>query len=279
MTTTVSSNAAIREHYDSAYLLAAIHLGIEALGKTPSTVSIDELAPVDEFHVGGRSATDDLCQRLGLTADARVLDVGCGIGGTARFIADHYGCEVTGIDLTPTYVEIGRALTDWVGLAGQVRYKTGDATCMPFDDATFGQAVQLHVGMNIADKTALFAEVHRVLEPGGTFGLYDIMRTSDGEVAYPVPWATEASTSFVEDAPTHRSALEAAGFVVTAERDRRDFAIEFFAGMQKRAKEADGPSPLGLHLIIGNDTPTKIANLVEAIESGFLAPVEMICRK
>lgn len=279
MTTAVSANAAISEHYDSAHLLAAIHLGIEALGKTPATITIDELAPVDEFHVGGRSATDDLCQRLGLTADARVLDVGCGIGGTARFIADQYGCDVTGIDITPDFVAIARALTNWVGLTDLVRFERGDATQQPFNDASFDHAVQLHVGMNIADKAALFAEVHRVLKPGGTFGLYDIMRTSDSDVSYPVPWATDASTSFVADIDTHRQTLEAAGFEITEERNRRDFAIEFFTAMQARTKTADGPPPLGLHLIIGKDTPAKIANIVAAIENGFLAPVEMICHK
>ena len=273
-----ASTADVAVHYGGADLLAAIHAGIDKLGKTTSTITIDDLAPVDEFHVGGRQATAQLCRRMGITSAARVLDVGCGIGGTARFIADRFGCAVTGIDLTAHYIDVARTLTDWVGLSDHIRYETGDATAMPFADSTFDRVVQLHVGMNIAHKHALFTEVNRVLEPGGIFGLYDIMKTSDGEISYPVPWAGHASISFVEDPDAHRRTLDAAGFEIYDERDRRNDAIEFFAAMKDRAN-TDGPPPLGLHLIVGDGAPIKIANLVEAITSGVLAPVEIISRK
>src|SRR6266478_4566656 len=74
----------------------------------------------------------------------------------------------------------------------------------------------------------------RDLRPGSLFGIYDVMKTGDGELTYPVPWATTAESSFVADPAQYRSALQAAGFAVIAELNRRDFAITFFD--QFRAK-------------------------------------------
>lgn len=269
----------IADHYAAGDLLAAIQAGVEALGKSPATIELADLAPVDEFHVGGRPATTDLGEHLDLTAGMGLLDIGCGIGGAARFFASTFGCQVTGIDLTPEFVDVARSLTDWTGLTERVRYEVCSALDMPFEDAAFDCATQIHIGMNIPDKTALFAEVHRVLRPGAAFGVYDIMQLGVGEVAYPVPWASNASTSFVEDAQAYRDALEAAGFVITAERERRQFAVDFFAALKAGMAGEGGPPPLGLHLHMGPDSPRKIANMVDAIGAGIVAPVEIIARK
>jgi ubiquinone/menaquinone biosynthesis C-methylase UbiE len=275
----MSLEGRVTEHYAGDDLLAAIEVGMEALGRTTETVTVEDLAPVDEFHIGGRIATTELCERLEVTEDADVLDIGCGIGGAARFVASTFGCTVTGIDLNPNYVAVADTLTEWTGLSDRVHFEAGSALDMPFEDETFDRALQLHVGMNIADKEGLFAEVSRVLEPGGRFGLYDIMRISAGEISYPVPWASESSHSFVAEVAVHRDALEAAGFVVTEERNRAEFAVELFTAMKARTAGAGGPPPLGLHVIMGAEAPTKIANMVEAVTSGILAPVELICEK
>ena len=269
----------VTEHYGGGDLLAAIRTGLASLGLSPETVSVEDLAPVDEFHIGGRAATTELCDRLGVTSGSEVLDIGCGIGGAARFVASSFGCEVTGIDLSPSYVAAATTMTEWTGLGDRVRFEVGSALDMPFDDGAFDRALLLHVGMNIPDKAALFTEVHRVLRPGGRLGLYDIMRVSAGEISYPVPWASDASHSFVEEVTAYRSALETAGLVVTAERDRAGLAMDFFAALRARTAEAGGPPPLGLHVIMGSEAPGKIANMVEAVGAGFLAPVEVICEK
>jgi ubiquinone/menaquinone biosynthesis C-methylase UbiE len=266
-------------HYDGSGLLASIEAGMAATGKSSTTVTVEDLGPVDEFHVGGRVATTELCERLGVTSDDHILDVGCGIGGTARFIADLSGGEVTGVDLAPNYVSIARVLTEWTGLADRARYETASALDMPFEDGSFDKAVQLHVGMNIADKSALFREVHRVLRPGGRFGVYDMMSVADGMIEFPVPWATDESMSFVEDLSTYRDALESAGFEIVELRNRRQFAVDFFGAMRAKTAAAGGPPPLGLHLILGKDAPTKLVNMVDGIAAGTIAPVEMICQK
>lgn len=274
----MSVEASITRHYAASDLLSAIEAGMAALGKSPETVGIDDLGPVDEFHIGGRAATTELCERVGIVAEAEVLDVGSGIGGTARHVASTFGCQVAGLDLTPDYVEVARTLTEWTDLTDQVRFEVGNALDMPFEDGSFDAATLIHVGMNIEDKAALFEEVARVLRPGARLGLYDIMSTAEAEVAFPVPWAPDASVSFLAPLAAYRDMLESAGFEVEELRDRRDFALEFFGAMKQRMAE-QGPPPLGLHVIIGSETPQKIANMVEAIGAGVVAPVEVICRR
>ena len=185
----------VAAHYTHGQLLDRIVSGVEAIGKTAATVTVDELAPVDEFHIGGRQASEDFISQLQLSANDHTLDVGCGIGGTSRFVASRFGCRVTGIDLTPEFVSTGQTLCDWVGLSGQVELHQGDATAMPFTDANFDAAYMLHVGMNIANKAGLFAEVYRLLKPAALFGVYDVMQTSDEPLSYPVPWSSVPGTS------------------------------------------------------------------------------------
>lgn len=272
----VESN--IVEHYGAGELLTAIEAGLEALGKTASTVTIDDLGPVDEFHIGGRAATSALCERLGIGPEARVLDVGCGIGGTARLLASTVGCRVTGVDLVPGYIDVARTMTDWTGLSDQISYEVGSALDLPFANSSFDAATLLHVGMNIEDKLQLFTEIRRVLRPDGALGVYDVMRTADGDLAFPVPWASDSSTSFVSDIPTYETALESAGFELLEVRNRRDFALAFFATLKQRTAEIGGPPPLGLNVIMGSTTPDKIANMIGAITDGSVAPVEITCR-
>ena len=275
----MSGDQAVAGHYTHGSLLAAIEEALEALGKTPETVSVDDLGPVDEFHIGGRQASEHFLSQLPLDAETRVLDVGCGLGGASRFTASRFGCKVTGIDLTAEYVETGRILTSWVGLEDRIALHQGSALEMPFGDAGFDAAYMMHVGMNIPDKARLCAEVHRVLKPGGSFGVYDVMRTGEGALTFPVPWATTDETSAVAAPEAYRQALEATGFQVAAERNRRDFALDFFAELNAKIAAAGGPPPLGLHILMGETRAEKIKNMVENISAERIAPVELIARK
>ena len=129
--------SSITEHYTHGQLLDRIHQGVEAIGKIPATVTVDEFAPVDKFHIGGRRASEDFVCQLELSGDDHTLDIGCGIGGTSRFVASRFGCRVIGIDLTSEFVSTGQSLCDRVGLSCQVELHQGDATEMPFADESF----------------------------------------------------------------------------------------------------------------------------------------------
>jgi SAM-dependent methyltransferase len=237
------------------------------------------LGPVDEFHIGGRVATKSFLDQFNLGPADHVLDVGCGLGGASRFAAQRYECRVTGVDLTQEYIETGNAMCAWVGLAQQVGLAQGDATATTYPDGSFDKAFMLHVGMNIPDKAALARELFRVLRPGGALGVYDVMKMGDEELVYPAPWASAPEECAIAAPGEYRDALAAAGFVITAERNRREFAMEFFDKVRAAASKAKGPPPLGLHILMGETAQSKVRNMIENISKNRIAPVELFATK
>lgn len=269
----------VAEHYMRRGLIAAIEEGLMALGKTPETVTLDDLAPVDEFHIGGRAATAALIQQLHLDAGDHVLDVGCGLGGPARFVANEYGCRVTGIDLIRDYVEAGATLTKWLGLDQYVSLSVVNALEIPFGGGMFSAAYMVHAGMNISDKRRLCSEIARVLKKGALFAVYDVMRTGPGELVFPVPWATNSAGSAVAEPGDYKVALRTAGFTILRECDRRDFAREYFAQQRAKVSARSGPPPLGLHTLMGDRRQLQVRNMIDNISAGKIAPVEIVARK
>jgi ubiquinone/menaquinone biosynthesis C-methylase UbiE len=264
-------------HYSHATLEAAILQALGAMGKDVEHLTPADLAPVDEFHVGGRAATEALADRLGVAPGMNLLDIGAGLGGAARYFAGERGCRVTGIDVTDDYVRAATALTKSVGLDRQATFRKASALALPFEPASFDGAYMIHVGMNVFDKDALFVEVRRVLKPGGAFGIYDIMRVGPGAVPLPMPWASTETTSFLEDEATYRRLLERASFAVETVRNRRDFARKWLRDLRER-NAGSGPPPLGLHILMGPAARHKAANMTRAIEDGIVAPVEIVAR-
>ncbi|HVM80980.1 MAG TPA: methyltransferase domain-containing protein [Stellaceae bacterium] len=265
-------------HYSQGSLEATILAALKSAGKDPGRLVPADLSPVDEFHIGGREATVEFATQMEVRPGMHLLDIGSGLGGASRYFAHERGCRVTGIDLTEDYVRAAAALAKRVGLAERVDYRSGSALALPFAPASFDGAYMLHVGMNIADKAALVAQVRRVLKPGSVFGIYDVMREGEGALSFPVPWAATAETSFVETAAAYRRHLEGAGFEMVKMRSRRDFAKEFFHQMRARAAASGGPPPLGLHLLMGAETPQKVANMIDNLERGLIAPTEIVAR-
>lgn len=265
-------------HYRHGSLEQALIAALTAAGKNPDKLTLDDLAAADEFHIGGRQATVDLAAEIAPSAGMHLIDIGCGIGGPSRFFAQNYDCQVTGVDLSEEYVVTAGALARRTALDGRVQYRVASALDLPFADASFDAAYMQHVGMNIADKARLFHEVHRVLKADATFALYDIMRTGDGPLAFPVPWASAEGGSFLEPPEVYRALLAADGFEVVKERNRADVALNFFRAMQAKVA-ASGPPAVGLHIVMGASAPQKVANMVALLEAGTIAPVEMICRR
>lgn len=267
----------IARHYEHGALEKAILDALQSAGKPADTLTHADLAPLDEFHIGGRQATMDLGKQLDLPRGARVLDIGSGLGGPARYFASERGWRIDGIDLTAEYVRVAEALSRRVGLGDAVTYRQSSAAALPFADATFDGAYMLHVGMNIPDKKAVFAEVRRVLKAGGIFAIYDAMRESDGPFSYPVPWAAGEATNFIDRAENYNSMLAASGFSVDKQRSRRAFAMDFFVQMRRRMAEGGPPLP-GLQIVMGATAPQKVANMIGLLERGVIAPTEMIAR-
>jgi len=265
---------AVAQHYGVTDLLERIFKGLEAAGTDLNRLQPEDLAPVDEYHIGGREATAHAIDKMSLSEDQHVLDIGCGIGGTARYMAEKIGCKVTGIDLTPEYISIAKTLTDLTGLGSKVTYKVASALDMPFESKTFDAVITIHVAMNIPERATLYSEIARVMKPGATLCIYDVMKKSDESFSFPVPWAESAVTSHLTTPEEMRTLLNDAGFDVREVDDRTDFALNFFK--QSLAAAADGPPPLGIHLIIGSSAPEKLKNMQSNIENGCISVVQMI---
>lgn len=269
--------SAVAQHYGDGDLLTRILSGLKATGTDLERLQPDDLAPVEEFHIGGRKATAYAVDRMSLQADQHVLDVGCGIGGAVRYIAAQTGCTVTGIDLTPEYIAAAKTLTEMTGLADRVSFEVSNALAMPFPDANFDAAITLHAAMNIRDRSALYREIARVLKPGATLCIFDVMKKNDEALVFPVPWAASPATSHLTTPEEMCTLLNESGFSVSEVGDRTDFAIEFFR--ENMAAAANGPPPLGVHLVMRESPAEKLKNVLINIEKGSIAPVQIIARR
>lgn len=270
------TETAVADHYTTGALYDRVRAALRDSGVDPDNATSSDLFAGDQFHTGGLGATEHMVQRLEVTKDMCVLDVGCGIGGTSRYIAHTTGAHVIGVDLTPEFIDTAKALGEMVGLTGLTDYHVGSALEMPVPDDAFDLAVMMHVGMNIADKAGLFAEVARVLKPGGTFAMFEVMRGGNIDaLVFPLPWSTTPDTSFVAPPELYRAVADAAGFTFREELDRTAFAKEFFEAM-KRQNDEHGPNPYGIHLMMGDTAPEKLGNYVQNLHAGRVQPTEMI---
>ncbi len=269
----MSAEEQVAAHYTRGALEDRILASLRAAGKNLEQLAPDDLSGMDEFHVGGREATQDLAAFMHLRPGMHLLDIGCGIGGPARYFAQS-GCQVTGVDLTAEFIRVAERLTRLFKLESRAMFVEASALELPFASATFDGAFQIHVGMNIADKATVFREVARVLKPGARFAIFDVMRTGDGPLDFPVPWARQPETSFLASPDDYRQALLAAGFRIEHERNRRQFALDFMQKMRQRAESA--PPLVGLHLLMGEQTPLMLSNVAAAFASGVLGPIELV---
>lgn len=265
------TSAKVLEHYRATNLTDRIKSELLTIAPEVQTLTVAQLAPLDQFHIRGVLATAELASAAGIDRSTRVLDLGCGIGGPARYLAATFGCNVTGVDQSPGFIEAATYLTRRCGLSDRVRFQLGDALHLSFDDAVFDAVLLQHVAMNVEDRDALYAEVRRILAPGGRFATYDLV-LREGEVAYPVPWARDASTSFLLAENATRSALERAGFRVVVWRDDTQTALDWF----KAAMAGPPPSGPNLGVVIGPDFREMTANLARNLRENRLGVLSAI---
>lgn len=270
--------AHIEQHYGLGRILDSILGALRESGKDLARLVPADLAPVDEFHIRGREATVELARRASLTPGLRVLDVGCGLGGSARYLAAEHQCQVTGIDLTQEYVDVANALADLVGLRDRVAFRQASALSMPFDDGSFDVVWTEHVQMNIPDKRAFYSEISRVTRPKGLLLFHDIFLGDGGTLHYPVPWAEDVSISFLAAPGDVRQILGDLGFVIRDWVDKSEPSLDWFVAAIDRLK-VSGPPPLGLHLLMGNTAKTKFENNIRNLRERRFVVFQALAEK
>ena len=271
-------NDAVKIHYGRQNLADVILGALEESGADLKQLSVEALAPIDEFHIRGRAATLELAGAAKLRSTDRVLDIGSGIGGTSRCLAQEFGCRVTGIDLTDEYCQVASTLTEMVGLDGLIDYRQGDATNLPFEDNEFDVVWTEHVAMNIPDKRQFYSEMHRVLKPGGTLAIYDVLAGPSEPVLFPVPWARTADTSFLVSPEQLRNLLLNAGFTVSDWKDTTPEAREWFVNLADRIRR-DGFPKLGFHLLMGHDFREMAQNQGRNLQEGRITLGQIVSVK
>jgi SAM-dependent methyltransferase len=260
----------IDSQYSSGLSRHSIEQALIDAGKDLKQLQSADLGVLEDFHTSGRIATYQLAELAEISSHDEVLDAGSGIGGTARFLADHYRCRVTAIDLTEEYCETARWLNGLVGLDDRISVRQGDVTNLPFANASFDVVTSQHVQMNVADKTRLYDEARRVLRPRGRLSIWDIAAGQPGALDFPLPWADQPVLSHLVPAARLRAAMESAGLAVTHWSDMTDKAVaimEIFLQFP--------PAPLGLHVFVDN-FEEKAKNLVRGLDSGRLRAIQAI---
>ena len=269
----------VEQHYSgSGAIVQAISAALRAAGRDPDGLTTADLAAVDEFHIRGREATMEIAEALGVGPESTLIDIGCGLGGAARALAELRGCNVVGIDLTPAFCEAAEAMSRWTSLDRLTSFRVGDATALAFEDASFDAAVTIHAAMNIPDKPAMYREAHRVVRPGGTFVVYDVLQGEGGDVLYPVPWAREASISHLATVEEMRTMLTAAGFELVAEHDSTDRSAAWFAAMAAGLAAGHRP-PVTFAVFLGDDFAEMARNQVANLTDRRIRTVAFTCRR
>jgi SAM-dependent methyltransferase len=225
-----------------------------------------------------RTATVELAGMVDMEREAAVLDIGCGIGGTARHLAAEYGCHVTGIDLTPDYCTLACDLSARVGLEGRTSFRQGSALDLPWKDESFDIVWTEHVQMNISDKERFYREAARVLRKGGRFAFHDIFAGANDGLSFPVPWAAAPDMSFLAPADDVRDLLKNLDLTEVSWEDSTARSTAWFEAARERNAKL-GPPALGLHLVMGPTAQQKFGNVLSGLKYGQLTTVLAVFEK
>lgn len=270
-------NTKVKKHYLKEGLYENIIQRLQEMDIDLKNIKRQDLSPVDEFHIRGAAVSKELANSIELKG-FEVLDVGCGIGGPCRMLAEEFNCQATGIDLSAEFIRTATKLSELLNLGSKTKFVQGDALKLPFDDSSFDVVWTQHVQMNIADKKKFYSEIFRVLRKGGYFLFYDILKKGDGEVTYPMPWANDSSISFLLKAAEKQSVLKELGFTKIQTKDQTSAGIDFLQAMFAKLAEF-GPPKLGLNVVMGDTTKPKLLNLFNHFKTDKLELRSGVYRK
>ena len=269
--------SSVEEHYYKPNLYEDILGRLKDMDVDLNNANRIDISSVDEFHVRGSEVSRELAESV-IINNSEVLDVGCGIGGPCRMLADEFDCMTTGIDLSEEFIKTAQSLSKLVGLENKTKFIHGNATDLPFKASSFDVVWTQHVQMNVNDKSKFYSEIERVLKDEGVFLYYDIFKSGNEEVEYPMPWANEAKISFLAPISEMEHILKSLGFKKEQATDQTATGIVFFEKLIQNIA-LSGPPKLGLNVLMGASTKTKIINLLNGLKEGRLVLQSGVYRK
>ncbi|TCL71170.1 methyltransferase domain-containing protein [Rhizobium sp. BK251] len=205
---------------------------------------------------GGPEEVDRVLDGLELSG-RRVLDLGCGAGGITLHLARTYGpVHVTGFDVERPVIEHARRAAQEAGLAGAVTFVEAPPGRLPFEDGSFDVVFSKDALVHVPDKEALFREIFRVLEPGGTFAASDWLIAHDGEPSPEMKAYLKAEgLSFgMASATRYTAAMRAAGFAGIEAKSRNAWYREV---ARQELERLGGPLRAAAVAAVGEDYVAK----------------------
>ncbi len=265
--------SSVATHYAARDIKARILAALRAAGLNPEQrLSPEDLAALDHFHTGGLRASRELLEVVPIRAEDRVLDIGAGLGGSARMLAAA-GCRVDCIDMSTDYCTGAALLNRLTGLEDRIEVHQGSALNLPFPEHSFDVVWMQNVGMNIADKRKLYGEIARVLKPGGRYAFQEMAAGKVPTSYFPLPWATEPADNFLVSGEEMRSVLEGCGFTAELFEDTSDLHLSRTIANATPA----APGQLGLEVFVDN-LGQKRANARRSLEEGQVRLVRGVFR-
>jgi SAM-dependent methyltransferase len=273
----------VSAHFAPIDLPAKVSAALANAGKNNSNTTIDDLAGLDQWHVMGVLPVERLAETAGVSRDTRVLDVGVGMGGPARYLAATYGCSVIGVDITDPYLETAQILNELTGLDNLVTVQHADATALPFEDGSFEVVWTEHAAQSIPDKAAFFSELHRVLVPGGRLVVHDLYRGAKGDIHFPAFWGPDDSISFLVSDRELRETAESVGLQTVEWTDTTQEAWDANAALaegEEGSSHEAAVSGLDITLLFGLEATMEMAeNSVKDFEDGSIGIFEAVFKR